>query len=133
MKPFDLNNTKLNSGFNTPSEYFNNLEDSILAKINSTEQKPIKKLWVKELWFFNSVAASLLLMLGIVFYNYTKTPQLDKKYLESYLISNTTSDEIYNNFTEKDFQELTETILNKQDIHEYVSVDFEYYSNLENE
>ena len=133
MKPFNLHNTKIDSGFKAPDNYFDNLEDAIFSKINANEQKPIKKLWVNKLWLYNSVAACVLITLGLFFYYNQTQPQLDNKYLESYLISNANSDEIYKNFTDQDIQELTETILDKQDIYEYVSVDFDYYSHLENE
>lgn len=133
MEHFNLHNQKFDSGFRAPTNYFDNLEDVIMAKLNQNEQKPVKKLWANQLWFYNSVAACVLFILGLTFYFNQNKSQLDQNYLESYLISNASSDEIYKNFTDQDIQELTERILDKQEIYEYVAVDFDYYNNPENE
>jgi len=133
MEPFNLHNQKIDSGFKAPANYFDNLEDLILAKTVQNLQKPVKKLWVKQLWFYNSVAACLFLSFGLIYYLNDNQSPIDKNYLETYLISNTTSAEIYQNFTDEDINELTKTIINKNEISEYVMVDFEYYSHTENE
>ncbi|UYW02563.1 hypothetical protein K5I29_06745 [Flavobacterium agricola] len=131
MKPFNLHNEKIESGFQAPENYFDNLEDVILAKLNQNTEKPIKKLGFSKLWLYNSVAACVLLVGGLLLFWNQQQNELDSNFLETYLISNTTSDEIYQNFTDEDIQELTETILNKQDIYEYVSIDMGYYSHLD--
>jgi uncharacterized membrane protein len=133
MKDFKLDNKKIDSGFKAPENYFDNLEDAILLKMNRNNPKPVKRLWTSSVWLYNTAAACILIVLGFVLYFNQNDTEIDTTYLESYLVSNTTSDEIYKNFTNEDIQQLTETILNKEDIYEYVSVDFGYYSYIDNE
>jgi len=133
MKPVNLHNKKLDSGFKVPNTYFDDLEDAVFQKMNLNSEKPVKKLAFKKLWLYNSVAACALLAFGIAFYMKTTQTELDQNDLESYLMANTTSDDIYQNLSEQDIEELTENILNKQDVYEYVSIDLGYYSDLEND
>jgi len=85
--------------FNTPPEYFNQLNDVILNRLE-TEKKNTGKLFKIRLiqW---SVAASVVLMIGVAFYGYNtqntaplvSINNIETSEIESYLETNEISEE----------------------------------------
>ena len=89
MKEFDLNNIpKVNSGFKTPDDYFDNLSDKIFQQIKIEREQPVvitmhsrkKIVWM---------AAAAVLAIGILIpiINYQKNPlnQVEHSTLENYI------------------------------------------------
>lgn len=68
-------NTKLNSGFKTPETYFDGLEDNILNTVNTTKtETKVVPLWAKKQWvYIGSIAASLALLITLTFNNTATT------------------------------------------------------------
>ena len=84
MNTFDLNNRpKINPRFKTPDNYFDELPQLVLQKLQS---KPVIPLYrKKKSWMFAAAAVLLLALLLPVYNSFRATPELDNETLESYL------------------------------------------------
>ena len=73
-------------GFETPKDYFNTLEDNIFNKLETPQETKVIPLFKKRnILYFSSIAAVLLLMLTI-FVN-TDSEELDYDLVENYIIN----------------------------------------------
>lgn len=73
-------------GFETPKDYFNTLEDNIFNKLETPQETKVIPLFKKRnLLYFSSIAAVLLVMLAI-FVN-TDSEALDYDLVENYIIN----------------------------------------------
>lgn len=95
MKPFKLDNaTKIESGFKTPDNYFENFQASVIEKLSQeptvTETKVVS-IFKKRKNVLLAIAAvlTLALMLPIVYQSNSKTKELDSTTLENYLTEET--------------------------------------------
>lgn len=90
------------SGFKTPPVYFDSLEDKILAK---TKQEPkLIYLFTKQnLMYAASIAAVLILMLNVFWYNSNSTSTIELAEIELYLLQQDISEyELASLLTEND-------------------------------
>ena len=88
MKTFKIDNKpKIETGFSTPENYFENFSSKVLLKINKDESKNIS-LYSKRKIFFYMAAAVLILGLMIPVYNYFDNPlsKIDDESLENYIV-----------------------------------------------
>jgi hypothetical protein len=73
-------------GFETPKDYFNTLEDNIFNKLETPQETKVIPLFKKRnILYFSSIAAVLLIMLAI-FVN-TDSEELDYDLVENYIIN----------------------------------------------
>jgi hypothetical protein len=73
-------------GFETPKDYFNTLEDNIFNKLETPKETKVIPLFKKRnILYFSSIAAVLLIMLAI-FVN-TDSEELDYDLVENYIIN----------------------------------------------
>jgi hypothetical protein len=73
-------------GFDTPKGYFNTLEDNIFNKLETPQETKVIPLFKKRnILYFSSIAAVLLIMLAI-FVN-TDSEELDYDLVENYIIN----------------------------------------------
>jgi phage regulator Rha-like protein len=87
MKAFKLENEpKIETGFKTPENYFENFSVSLLEKLPQNEPKTIS-LFARNRKTFIAVAAVLVIALTIPIVNkyVTKSKELDEATLETYL------------------------------------------------
>lgn len=87
MKAFKLDNEpKIETGFKTPEDYFENFSASLLEKLPQNEPKTIS-LFARNRKTFMAVAAVLVIALTVpIVYKYTtKSKELDEATLETYL------------------------------------------------
>lgn len=87
MNKFSLNNhKKIESGFNAPEGYFDNLSDSIMSVVHETPSKKDRVFTLRN--FSYAAAAVLILALGIPFFlnnTISSIEQIDDVSLENYL------------------------------------------------
>lgn len=132
MKEFNLHNYSKKNSFTTPTNYFDGVEDTIMQKIESNTEKPVKKLWNLNLYWFNGIAAAVLVVVGCVHYfNTNSISKIDQNALVNYLMINTTTEDITNQLSEKDIEELSKNILKTEEVREYVDINMNYYANWE--
>ncbi|KFF14932.1 hypothetical protein [Flavobacterium hydatis] len=87
MKAFKLDNEpKIETGFKTPENYFENFSANLLEKLPQNEPKTIS-LFARNRKTFMAVAAVLVIALTVpIIYKYTtKSKELDEATLETYL------------------------------------------------
>jgi hypothetical protein len=87
MKAFKLDNEpKIETGFKTPENYFENFSANLLEKLPQNEPKTIS-LFARNRKTFMAVAAVLVIALTVpIVYKYTtKSKELDEATLETYL------------------------------------------------
>lgn len=134
MKEFKLENEpKIKSGFKVPDAYFENLENSVLSKINENEI-PVFTLFTKRNLIF-AVAAVFVIALSIPLVNQinTSTSKIDEVQLENYLgeQSNVSEDDIVELLDEEKIQqiklelnvnsnELEEALLTNSNVEDYI-------------
>jgi hypothetical protein len=134
MKEFKLENEpKIKSGFKAPDAYFENLENSVLSKINENEI-PVFTLFTKRNLIF-AVAAVFVIALSIPLVNQinTSTSKIDEVQLENYLgeQSNVSEDDIVELLDEEKIQqiklelnvnsnELEEALLTNSNVEDYI-------------
>ncbi|MBC7642945.1 MAG: hypothetical protein H7174_11500 [Flavobacterium sp.] len=122
MKDFNLNiETKINSGFNVPENYFDNFSDKIIGALPKKEVKVIpifakRKTWIKV------VAALLILQLTIPVINhfYNQSIESENATFENYISSNTfvNENDIAELLTENDFKKLNNNLKIEDEIIE---------------
>ena len=85
--------------FNTPPDYFNQLNDVILNRLETEKNNTVKLFKIKLIQW--SVAASVVLMIGVAFYGYNtqntdplvSINNIETSEIESYLETNEISEE----------------------------------------
>lgn len=122
--------------FKIPNNYFAQLEDKVLARIEDTTPTPKITPLYKNKFIWMAAAACISLLIGISFvYKTEKSNQLNNDNIENYLeynLSYSLNNEIINSLEDKDIKDLEENIEIKQSqIDHYVlsHIDIEYYLN----
>lgn len=110
MKTFKLENEpKIESGFKTPENYFDNFSARVLEQLQKEEPKTISLFAQKKTWIY-AAAAVLVLALTIPVYNnfQSRSSEIDELTLENYISyhSGVSSTEIVNLLDEKDIQKI---------------------------
>ncbi|PKB15388.1 hypothetical protein [Flavobacterium sp. 5] len=91
MKPFKLDDVpKIESGFKTPDNYFENLSTILLEKISQepiVREPKVLSIFRKRKAVLFAVAAVLMLalMIPILYQSYTKSKDIDSITIENYL------------------------------------------------
>ena len=131
MNSFNLENQpKINSGFKTPENYFENFSESILAKIGQ-EEKPVISIFQRKRNWFLAAAAILILGIMIPFLNKPAESQnIDDATMENYLAqSNISQYELANMLDNEDIDALEKELAMDESTLESA---IEYNGNLEN-
>jgi len=111
MKTFKLDNEpKIESGFKTPENYFDNFSARVMEQLSKEEPKTISLFARKKTWIY-AAAAILVLALSIpVVYNnfYNQSSEIDEATLENYIsYHSTVSDtDLVNLLDENDIQKI---------------------------
>ena len=86
MNDFKINcDSNIDSGFKIPEDYFENLSEKVLLKINKPELKVLSIFYRKKVWI-SSVAAVLLISLSITLYTKIAVKSGEEKLtLENYI------------------------------------------------
>jgi len=111
MKTFKLENEpKIESGFRTPENYFEDFSAKVLQQLPKNEPKVISIFYKRKTWMY-SAAAVIILALTIPVYNnyYSNSSEIDTPSLENYIAYHTSvSDaDLVNLLDEKDIQEMS--------------------------
>lgn len=134
MKPFKLDEQKIESGFKVPDGYFEKLTSDINAKLATNEPKVVSIFSRKKVIYY-AVAAVLVLALSIPLFNYyNSTTSLTQEEVEDYIAlqSGITEDDLVNALDKEDIEELKidlkiedkvleETLVNELNIEEYIT------------
>ena len=134
MKPFKLDEQKIESGFKVPDGYFEKLTSDINTKLATNEPKVVSIFSRKKVIYF-AVAAVLVLALSIPLFNYyNSTTSLTQEEVEDYIAlqSGITEDDLVNALDKEDIEELKidlkiedkvleETLVNELNIEEYIT------------
>ena len=134
MKPFKLDEQKIESGFKVPDGYFEKLTSDINAKLATNEPKVVSIFSRKKVIYY-AVAAVLVLALSIPLFNYyNSTTSLTQEEVEDYLAlqSGITEDDLVNALDKEDIEKLKidlkiedkvleETLVNELNIEEYIT------------
>jgi hypothetical protein len=106
MKAFKLEKkSKIEPGFKTPDNYFENFSENIMRNLPANEPKLVS-IFQKRKSFFMIAAAILVIALMVPFlYNNSATTELDAASLENYL-SYQTSINQYDLINSLDFEEI---------------------------
>jgi len=86
MNDFKINNnSKIDSGFKIPEDYFENFSEKVLMKINTSEPKVISIFHKRKTWI-STVAAVLIISLSITLYTKIAVKSIEEKLtLENYI------------------------------------------------
>lgn len=126
MNNLKLNNeNKINSGFKIPDNYFEQFEKKMTNHVQLNHQIKVIPLWKQKRIWFSSIAALLLISVGLPYYFSTNTKNeiIDQEVLESYIVMQPSinSFEIASHLTDEDIKVLeAELALNNQEIEEYL-------------
>ena len=134
MKPFKLDEQKIESGFKVPDGYFEKLTSDINAKLATNEPKVVSIFSRKKVIYY-AVAAVLVLSLSIPLFNYyNSTTSLTQEEVEDYIAlqSGITEDDLVNALDKEDIEKLKidlkiedkvleETLVNELNIEEYIT------------
>lgn len=134
MKPFKLDEQKIESGFKVPDGYFEKLTSDINAKLATNEPKVVSFFSRKKVIYY-AVAAVLVLALSIPLFNYyNSTTSLSQEEVEDYIAlqSGITEDDLVNALDKEDIEKLKidlkiedkvleETLVNELNIEEYIT------------
>ena len=110
MKEFKLDNEpKITSGFITPDNYFDALQEKVLVQLTKQEPIIISIFNYRKTWYF-AAAAILILMLSIPLYTKysTNSEVIDSATLENYLAYQSTisEEEIVNLLEQEDLDKI---------------------------
>lgn len=133
MKDFDLHNSKIESGFKVPENYFENFEDRLLSQIEpKAEPKVISLFHRKQIWI-SAIAAVFVALIAIpVYFNSVTTEKISNQTLENYLTTEYNTYDLINNLSEEDIQSLeTSVSLNDAAVEDYLLQEdnIDYYIN----
>ena len=111
MKTFKLDNEpKIESGFKTPENYFDNFSARVMQQLPKAEPKRISFFSKRKSWIYAAAAVLVLAMVVPVVYTnfYNSSPEIDDATLENYISYNTSiSDaDLVNLLDEKDIQKI---------------------------
>ena len=110
MKDFNIDiDPKINPGFTTPENYFENFQEGLMEKLPQKEVKVIALNSKKNKWIYTA-AAVLILPIGLVLMKnfYDKSNDSSKSEIENYIANNTSINEndIADLLTEQDVQQM---------------------------
>ncbi len=122
MIMIDLEKNKINSGFNVPNNYFDNLDKTILSKIQHQYNDKNNNILQRTIIYTISIAASLLFIFNITSYNnasYKNNDYYDEDYIlnDDFIIDESINIDIANNDNKISNFEIEEFILNDDDIY----------------
>jgi len=111
MKTFKLENEpKIESGFKTPENYFDNFSARVMEQLPKEEPKTISLFDRRKTWIY-AAAAVMVLALSIPVYNnfYSHSTEIDETTLENYISyhSTVTDTDLVNLLDEKDIQKIS--------------------------
>lgn len=111
MKTFKLENeTKIETGFTTPDNYFETFSARVMQQLPKEEPKVISIFQKRKTWMY-AAAAILIFGLSIPVYNnyFQKTNEIDNLTIENYITyqSNISGTDIVNLLDEKDIQNIS--------------------------
>ena len=90
MKDSNLEDIKMNNGFKIPDGYFENFENKIMNQIENEEPKVIS-IFRRKYFYVASIAATILVVIGILFTNNNNINSIDDTTLENYLVTEVSS------------------------------------------
>ncbi|MDK2773050.1 MAG: hypothetical protein KYX68_12625 [Flavobacterium sp.] len=90
MKDSNLEDIKMNNGFKIPDGYFENFENKIMKQIENEETKVIS-IFRRKYFYVASIAATILVVKGILFTNNNNINSIDDTTLENYLVTEVSS------------------------------------------
>ncbi|WP_159799062.1 hypothetical protein [Flavobacterium sp. MK4S-17] len=136
MKKFKLEEEeKIKTGFKTPVDYFDSLEERLLQlHVNNKRVKVIPLHQKKTLWI-SAIASVFIIALGISIFMRTEAVALpDDAAIESYLVdkANLNSYDIIQNLDSDDVEELQQSLaISNEAIEDYFIKEgnYEYYFN----
>ena len=133
MKPFNLDKEqKIKPGFIVPENYFDAFTDKVMQQLPEKETKVIPIYKKTSVWI-SSVAAVLVIALGLTFALKNKTMQAEPDYtaIENYLAYETDTYEIIQELDEADINELEASItVSNEAIESYfINEDYDVYLN----
>ena len=96
MNDFKINNnSKIDSGFKIPEDYFGNFSEKVLMKINTPEPKVISIFHKRKTWI-SSVAAVLIISLSVTFYTKIAVKSTEENLtLENYITNQSEISQYY--------------------------------------
>ncbi|WP_073371450.1 hypothetical protein [Flavobacterium fluvii] len=111
MKTFKLDNEpKIESGFKTPENYFDNFSARVMEQLPKEEPKTISLFSKRKTWIYAAAAILVLaLTIPVVYTNfYSSSSEIDEATLENYIsYHSTVSDaDLVNLLDEKDIQKI---------------------------
>ena len=111
MKTFKLDNEpKIESGFKTPENYFDNFSARVMEQLPKEEPKTISLFSKRKTWLYAAAAILVLALTIPVVYNnfYSRSSEIDETTLENYIsYHSTVSDtDLVNLLDEKDIQKI---------------------------
>jgi flagellar basal body-associated protein FliL len=111
MKTFKLENEpKIESGFKTPENYFDNFSARVMEQLPKEGPKTISLFDRRQTWIY-AAAAVVILALSIPVYNnfYSRSTEIDQTTLENYISyhSTVTDTDLVNLLDEKDIQKIS--------------------------
>lgn len=120
MKTFKLDNEpKIESGFKTPENYFDDFSARVMQQLPKEETKIISIFSKRKTWIYAAAAILVLAMTIPVVYNnfYSRTSEIDEVTLENYIRYHSTvnATDLVNLLDEKDIQKIN-VELNIEDI-----------------
>jgi hypothetical protein len=133
MKEYNLDNdTKIDSGFKLPDNYFEQFEEKIMKQLPQKNTKVISLNAHKHLWI-STIAAVFLLAIAIpVYFNLAKTTSVENSTIETYLSHEYSTADITEQLTISDIETLENDLaLNDQVIEDYLidNQNLDYYLN----
>lgn len=111
MKTFKLENEpKIESGFKTPENYFDDFSARVMQQLQKEEPKTISLFARRKTWMYAAAAVlAMALSIPVVYNNFhNRSPEIDATTLENYISyhSTVTDAELVNLLDEKDIQKI---------------------------
>lgn len=133
MKDFKLDKeSKINTGFEIPDNYFEQFEAKIMQQLPKENVKVVSLFHRKQLWI-SSIAAVLLVMIAIpVYFNMKGATTLETATLENYLSTEYSTYEIVDKLSNEDITALENDLSLSDDAVEAYLLDtqnLDYYLN----
>lgn len=132
MKDFNLNKTKIKSGFNVPEDYFTQFESKMMETIPFEDKSKVVSIFYKKQIWISAIAAIFVAMFAIPFYFNNTNTTIETSTLENYLATEFSTYEITDKLTEEDINALeNEVTYNDEAIEKYLleTQNLDYYLN----
>lgn len=129
MKPFNLHNSKIKSGFTTPDGYFDAVEKKLMAHI-PTKKTKVFSLTQSKAWFSGIAAALAVFFFVSKDFEDTNFDTVDTTTLEQYLAGEFSTYDISDKLESEDLDNLNElATINTASLEDYfeTNTNIEYY------